>query len=162
MKKLFYFMLVAVLPLLAISLTSCSNDDDLPQVVLSLDVLEDGNVVVSKGTVYAVAGAPIILNDVLVKNQKPGEATINMATFLWDAKTYARKQNRPFNIEFEKDLVTKGNHTSGLDCQVLAEGYPFSWGYANFPVVVVESQEDLPVPENGTLEAVVQLTENAQ
>ena len=86
MKKVFYFLLVA-LPIL---LVSCDNDDDVfPRVKMSLDV---SGVTIVDGTAYVVQGDTFKVNDIkyedgrIVKLCIVNQSKDSKEVFKWEEK----------------------------------------------------------------------------
>lgn len=146
MKKVYYFMLLAVMTVFATSLSSCSKDDDLPKVDVTLDV-DQSTAKTIRDTVYVVRGETIIVNDVNITNLEQGKpALINKVSFYWDGvRLTSEKLSHPFYMLFPTlETTTLGNHKIGLTCQVAAEGKSLAFAVVDFPVKVVEDESEIP------------------
>ena len=144
MRKLFYSMLAAVLPMMAISMASCNNDTDLPDVNITLDVTK-GSVV--GDTIYVAQGDTIDVAKVVVTNKEEGkEAAVANVTYYWDGYYYAPSVFAPFGMIFPTSESTPlGAHSIDITCNVLAVDKSLASAVVRFPVKVVASEEDIPV-----------------
>ena len=150
MKKWYYLMLMAVLPLFAASLSSCGSDaGDVPQVEVSL-VLQEGHGKVVGDIVYVVRGNSIIVNDLKVKNKEKGIAIIDRVTYFWDDFSVGYVQYAPYYQEFPTSVEhTKlDDHMISISSRVLAEGKSVGALAALFPVKVVETEDQIPAGGN--------------
>ncbi len=136
-------MLVAVLPVMAMSLASCNDDDDLPNVDISLTV-DKGTVV--DGTIYAVAGDTIQIASIDVVNNEAGKsATVTNVNYYWDGMYYAPAVFAPFGMTFPiSEDATEGNHAIGITATVLAVDKSIATAALSYPVVIVESADQIP------------------
>ena len=78
MKKYIYFLLM-LLPLGIMS--SCSDDDDLPDVDITVQldkVVDQGN------RIYVVQGQPLVVTGVSAKGLGGKEALVTGVSYLWD------------------------------------------------------------------------------
>lgn len=143
MKKWFYLMLLAVIPTMAISFASCNDDDDLPDVDISLSV-DKGTVV--DGTIYVVQGDTLQIASINVVNNEPNKgAAITNVNYYWDGIYYAPAVFSPFGMTFVTDEETPvGNHDIGISCTVLAVDKSIATAVLNYPVKVVASADDIP------------------
>ncbi len=136
-------MLVAVLPMMAMSLASCNDDDDLPNVDISLTV-DKGTVV--DGTIYCVAGDTIQIASINVVNNDAGKAaTVTNVNYYWDGMYYAPAVFAPFGMTFPiSEEATVGNHSIGITATVLAVDKSIATAALNYPVKIVASADDIP------------------
>lgn len=144
MRKLFYSMLAAVLPMMAISMASCNNENDLPDVTITLDVTQ-GTVV--GDTIYVAQGDTIDIAKVVVTNKEEGkDAAIANVTYYWDGYYYAPAVFAPYKMIFPTSENTPvGKHSIDLTCNVLAVDKSLASAIVTFPVKVVASKEDIPM-----------------
>ncbi len=146
MKKWFYLMLLAVMPLMAVSLASCDDDDDLPNVDISLSV-DKGTVV--DGTIYVVQGDTLQIASVNVVNNEPNKgAAITNVNYYWDGVYYAPAIFSPYGMTFVTSEKTPvGSHGIGISCTVLAVDKTIATAVMSCPVQVVAGAEDIPTPD---------------
>lgn len=150
MKKWkFYAAMLAVLPMMAFIFSSCTDEDDLPDVNISLEV-EQG--VVSDGVIYVVQSEPIEIAGIkVVNNDANKDAAVTNVNYYWDGYFYAPSVFYPFGMTFQtSENTTLGNHSIDVTCTVLAVDKSVSTATLSFPVKVVASAEDLPAVEGGS------------
>lgn len=143
MKKLFYSLLLAVLPVMAMSLASCSNDDDLPDVNIALDV-ENGTMV--DGTIYVVQGDTLNVSGITVTNNEAGKgATLTNVRYYIDGYFYGESLYAPFPAyEITTESTPVGTYDLGVSCTVLAVDKSIATAALNYPFKVVASVDDIP------------------
>ncbi|MCF0179953.1 MAG: hypothetical protein HUJ97_06895 [Bacteroidales bacterium] len=157
MKKWLFTIIVALMPFMAGTFTSCSSDN-LPKVKISLDVAE--NTPTIDGVVYVVKGDSIHVNKLTVTNLDSSTPTIlNRVMYRFDYSSFTETAS-PFAIDFPTKDASVGNHEIYIECQVLATGSPVCFAVCSFPVKVVASKEDIPTGNStATVEKVVEQTE---
>ncbi len=148
MKK---FLKLLVLPLLAcLPMTvfvSCGDDDDTPDVDLSISI-EDATVV--DDVIYVVKGETLEITAVNIKNNEPGKkALITSATYFVDGVRLGTNIIPPygFEIPFKRDAAV-GGHAMQIVCDIAAEGKALGIAVLNYDVVVVEDASDIPSGKN--------------
>ncbi len=143
MKKLFYSMLLAVLPVMAMSLASCSNDDDLPDVNIALDV-ENGTMV--DGTIYVVQGDTLNVTGISVTNNEAGKnAAVTNVRYYVNGYFIGESLFSPFPAYTITDEETPvGSYDLGVACTVLAPDKSIASAALNYPFKVVASADDIP------------------
>lgn len=143
MKKLFYSFLLAVLPVMAMSLASCSNEDDLPDVNIALDV-ENGTMV--DGTIYVVQGDTLNVTGITVTNNEAGKAAaITNVRYYVDGYFIGESLFSPFPAYTVTDAETPaGSYDLGVACTVLAPDKSIASAALNYPFKVVASADEIP------------------
>ncbi len=102
MKKTFFLLLLAILPLAAF--TSCSSNDDIPDVHFQLDIT--GGVSVD-GTIYVVQGDALTINGIDVTNlESKDEAFITSASYYWDTDRVGIATVPPYGMTIPTDEYT--------------------------------------------------------
>lgn len=139
MKKIYYLLLLAVLPIMATSFSSCKNDEETVNVEFSLDIDENTAKVVD-GVIYVEKGTTLIVNDVKVKNLESSKtAVINYVTFYADAFRESHTITfPPFKCDFPTTVAEIGRHYIMITCQLAIEGKSLKYAEVKFPVEVVE------------------------
>lgn len=148
MKKAFLCMLLlASLPM--IGLTSCSDDDDLPDVDFHLDI--SGGVSVD-GVIYVVEGEDLVINSVSVTNNESDKsAIITAATYYWDAFRLGTSAVPPYGFTINiSEGTALGKHELTIECPVYAVDKSPAVANVFYPVQVVESADDIPGDAEGT------------
>lgn len=142
MKKLIYLLLV--LPF-ALAFSSCSNDDNLPDVNVTLTF---DNAVASDGAIYVVKDATLKLNSIVttpIDNSKP--ATLANARFFWNYQPAISMTFSEFPIDIpmaDMPLVDKGANLLGINATLLQVDKSIAYTSFNIPIVTVDSESDLP------------------
>ena len=150
MKKWkFFAAMLTVLPMMAFVFSSCTDDNDLPDVNISLEV-EKG--VVSDGVIYVVQADTIDIAGIKVVNNDANKgAAVTNVNYYWDGYFYAPSVFYPFGMTFPtSENTTLGNHSIDITCTVLAVDKSISTATLSFPVKVVASVDDLPAVEVGS------------
>lgn len=142
MKKLLYLLLV--LPF-AMMITSCSDDNDLPNVDVTVAF---DNAAVKDGTVYAVEDSVLQITGITTKavDSNKESALVNILYF-WNNIPAPNLTfgSYPLNINLEEmPLVEKGANGLELNGKLLEVDKSIANFYLNIPVMVVDSVEDLP------------------
>lgn len=142
-KKFVYAIMMAVLPVLAFSLASCDDDDDLPNVSISLDV-QNGTFV--DGTIYVVQGDTLNVTGIVVKNNEEGKAAaVTNVKYFLDGFFIGESIFSPFPAYNLTDAETpEGNYDLGITCTVLAVDKSIAQAVLNYPFKVVASADDIP------------------
>lgn len=148
MKKIFSILLLA-LPL-AFMTTSCSDDDDLPNVDITVNM---SNCKQLDDVVYVVRGQILNIDGITVKNldsNKP--ALITRASYFWDYTLLGTSVVAPYGFEIATIAPDEegvggtplGKHLLEIEMPVLAEDKAVATGVVAFVVQVVESEDDIP------------------
>lgn len=136
MKKLYY--LLFLLPLAFF--VSCSDDDDFSPVNVTLTL---NGVTEYNGTFYTVSGEGVIIEGLTAKAEN-GKTTLlqdvmcNLGSF-----PIVPSPEYPYGSFTTENLPT-GDFNIGVTGLVLQEGSSIKTFAINYPLVIVESQDDLP------------------
>lgn len=143
MKKFYLYLLAVALPMLALTFASCNDDDDLPNVDISLEIAK-GTIV--DGTIYVAQGDTIDVASIVIVNNEAGKgAAITNVSYYWDGYYYSPAVFAPFSMIFPTTENTKvGKHTIDVTCTVLAVDKTIATAVASFPVEVVATAADIP------------------
>ncbi len=142
MKKLLYLLLV--IPF-AMMVTSCSNDDDLPNVDISMSfdnaVVKDGTVYVVQDSVFSITG---LTTKAVDSNQQ--SAIVNVRYF-WNGIPAPGLTWSNFPMEINMANMPQpesGNNILGLDATLLETDKSMSYCSLRVPIKAVQKVEDLP------------------
>lgn len=140
-KSFFYLLLLAALPILGF--TSCSDDDDLPNVDFSLEI--SGGVSVD-GVIYVVQGDTLSIDAVNVTNvDSDKSALITAATYYWDAFRLGISTLPPYGFEIVTGEGTSlGKHELAIECPVYAVDKSPAIANVFYPVQIVADEADIP------------------
>lgn len=146
MKKLYYFLLLA-LPMFFV--TSCDDDDSLPEVNITLDI--SGGVNVDK-TLYVVAGDTLNIDGIVVTNlEKDKSAIITEAAYSWDYGPVFLSVNPPYGASFVTNESLIGNHLIQIQCPLYAVDKSPAVIHMSCKVTVVASADDIPAGTQDTV-----------
>lgn len=151
MKKWYYLLILAILPVMAFSFASCNDDDDLPDVNISLTV-DKGTVV--DGVIYVAQGDTLQVASINVENVESDKgAGITNVNYYWDGYYYAPAVFSPFGMTFPtSDQTPIGDHSIDITCTVLAVDKSMASALLSYPVKVVASEDEIPtVPDSPTI-----------
>ncbi len=137
--------LALLLMALPFVLSSCTNDDDLPNIDYSLQ-LSGGVYDQTNGYIYVVRGETLEIESISVRNLDSNKnAAITGAEYFWDYNFLGNSPMPPygFNITIS-DQTALGEHQLTIRTGVVAVDKEPAVGIVNYTVVVVESEDDLP------------------
>ncbi len=146
MKKLYYFLLLA-LPMFFV--TSCDDDNDLPNVDISLAI--SGGVEVDNA-VYVVACDTLSIDAIEVTNlEKDKSAIITEAAYSWDYGPVFYSVNPPYGASFLTSEALVGTHFIQIQCPLYAVDKSPAMIHMSCKVVVVSSADDIPAGTQDTV-----------
>lgn len=156
MKKLLYLLM---LPLIAVMVTSCDNDDkDLPNVTLSIEYSgateQDGVLSVEQGQILYI--------DALKVTPAEGtkQATLGQTIYYVDGLPFYSTVLVPFATEINTTGMKIGEHTLGVRTTVYQVDKEIGFALAQFRFNVTEPTEgDTPEEGSGTLTPDVRVTD---
>lgn len=142
MKKLIY--LLFALPLFFVS---CSDDDDLPNFQLQIDMTGQTEIT-DKGVVVVPQGTPLTVESISIVNPSVKDITLGGATYYWDYVFQGSTLIAPFGMVFNTENLPLGSHLLQIYLPVLAVNYSPAEAVASYTVRIVEPlQEGEPVPD---------------
>ena len=137
MKKFLYLLLA--LPMLLIS--SCSNDDDLPQV--DMQITYSGAVKVD-GVLYVPQGQDFEIESITATPLKGyKEATIGATAYYWNYQYLGTTIEQPFGLKFDTADMPVGNYMLQINSTVYQVDRSVGIAYFTYPVKIV-APEDMP------------------
>lgn len=142
MKKSFiYLFLLAIIPVLGFS--SCSDEDNIPDVHFELDIT--GGVSVD-GIIYVVQGDAFTINGIEVTNlENKDEAFITSATYYWDTDRVGIATIPPYGMTIETTENTRlGRHNLAIECPLYIVDHSPAMANLFYLVEVVAAPEDIP------------------
>ncbi len=132
MKKLLY--LLFALPLIFVS---CSDDDDLPQFKLQIDMAGQSEIT-DKGVVVVEQGIPLVVKSISVVNSSDKKIVLGGATYYWDYVFQGSTLVSPFAMEFDTANLPVGNHLLQIYIPVFAVDYSPAEAVVSYTIKVVE------------------------
>lgn len=140
MKKLLYLLIA--LPLLALGLASCHDDDNHPDVNIGFSYSGATEI---DGTLYAVKGDTIGIDSIFVNPVDASQrAAIGAVTYVFDGQPLGVAPTPPFNLQLLTEPMPLGNHTLRLQMSVFQEGKTASIAWLTIPVAIVADSADIP------------------
>lgn len=136
MKKLIYILMLLAAPVVA---TSCSSDDDLPEVVItaSFDGLWGVN-----GQYYAVANETLQVESVQAAGLGGKPAALSNVTYFWNGVFVGQTLVSPFSYGIVPQDAGRG--LLAIHMMILQEDKTVTSGTMNVGISVVNSEDDLP------------------
>lgn len=137
MKKLLYLLLL--LPL-AFAVSSCGDDDDkVPDVIIRTTV---SGAVMKDNVIYVVQGETMGIQVTMI-NHSGEDGQMGVITFFMDHYNIGQALS-PEVFEIETATMPLGIHLLQAQMPVYVVDYPICWGYFDYPVKVVASDDELP------------------
>lgn len=145
MKKLLYLFLLLPFSLLI----SCNDDKDLSPVDLTLTL---SGVTESDDVFMTVAGEEVSIDGITAKPIGGKNSALSNITFYLNGIPLIGTPGNPFTGTFSTEGFEAGTYYISISGNLLQEGAPIQIFTAEYPIKIVESQEDLPenAPEIGT------------
>lgn len=160
MKKLILFLL----PVLAtVAMTSCSNDDELPQVKASIDY---AGAVEDDGTFYVKLGDDLSITSITVTPEAGyGKATLGATAYYWNYAYLATTIEEPFGMTLPTSEMPEGDYVLQIRSTVFQENRSVGLAYFSFPVKIVKDYPENPgsgprVVPSGTVSPDVDMRNN--
>lgn len=137
MKNLLYAL--AALPLLLLG--SCSDDNDLPDVNINVDMT---GLYESQGDLYLVSGDNVTINSISVTSLNGKPATLGRVDMFWNDVLQSSSIVEPYSITFNTENLRPGISLLTLQMGVYQEDKTASWAVLQYDIHVVLSQSELP------------------
>lgn len=138
MKKLFYLLLA--LPLFFVS---CSDDNDLPEFQLKID-MSGQTEITDKGVVVVPQGTPFVIESITAVNPSVKDLALGGATYYWDYVFQGSTLVEPFKMEFDTSMLPVGNHLLQIYIPVFAVNYSPCEAVVAYTIRITEPAEDTP------------------
>ena len=157
MKKRLFSIILAILPFMTMTFTSCSNDD-YPKVRISLNVAD--NTPIIDGSICVLKDDTIHVKNLTVTNLEEGKAAmLSQVVYYIDGFRYTPVVSQNFSFDIPTDRAVVGSHEIEVTCQVNAVDKSIAFAVCGFPVLVEPRLEDFPTNgiSTNTLEFVTEL-----
>ncbi len=148
MKKLLYLLLLLPLGFM----TSCSDEDDMPSVDVTVTI---DNAVDANGKIYIVEGEPLTVEGITAQGLGGKPAGITGVSYVLDHVGIGYTIVAPFGGTIDAAYLPAGEHLLTLSFDVLQLDKSIAYARLSTYVTVVPSAEDLP---DGTTPGQVSLT----
>lgn len=149
MKKFLYTLLLLAAPVL---MASCSNDDELPQVDMSIDY---SGATETEGVLYIVSGDKLSIDAINVTPLKGyGKATIGATAYYWNYQYIGTSIEEPFGIAIDTEDMPVGDYVLQINSTVYQVDRSVGMAYFTIPVKIVDQPDDVPGGDDGSGEIV--------
>lgn len=141
MKKI--LPLVILLVALPFAISSCSDDNDLPNVDYSIS-FSGATLDSATGTLYVTQGDTLNVESITVSNLESDKtAAVTGAQYYWDYNLIGNSPLPPFGYKiYVSDLTPVGEHQLTIRVGVVAVDKSPAIGIVNYPVKVVAAPSD--------------------
>ncbi len=149
MKKTF-ILLTAIAAAVCAGFTSCDDDNDLPDVSMSITI--EGGVFDTDGDIYVVQGDELNVQSVNIVNNIQGQsAAITYANYYWNYQLVAASTLPPFGCAGLTDADTPvGKYDLEITTNVLAVDKELANAVLDYDVIVVADASQIPASATGT------------
>lgn len=137
MKKLLYILMLLPLGFLA----SCSDDNDLPSVDLTVEMTGAADV---DNTIYVVQGEDFGIESITVKALNGNQAALTSVGYYWDGILSQVAPVAPYTITWNTASLPVGRHLLQMQSSLLEVDKSIASALFTYKVVVVASEDDLP------------------
>ena len=150
MKKYTSILLSALAVAVSAGFASCDDDDDLPDVSMSITI--EGGVFDTDGDIYVVQGDELnVLSVNIVNNIEGQDAAITYANYYWDYRLVASNMVPPFGCDGLTDINTPvGEHELEITTNVVAVDKELAVAELDYDVIVVPDASMIPPTATGT------------
>lgn len=147
MKKFISLLLLSI-PMV-MGFTSCNDDDNLPDVQMSITVSGAQRI---DNVIYVVRGDTLDIDSIGITNNEAGKAAaITSASYYWDYQPLGVSTLPPYGFSIVTTVPTDnlpgtplGRHLLEIQCPVLAVDKEVATSVLAYEVQVVESPDDIP------------------
>ena len=140
MKRHFFPLLLLALPLLF--LVSCSDNDDLPDVDITVNF---EGLYQANGQLYALRDTPLVVNSVTVTPLGSSkEAALGSVRYYCNGVYQGTSALPPFEASFNVAEIPDGPNFLGLEMGVFQVDKSLSWAKIEFKFNVVDDAASLP------------------
>lgn len=144
MKKIMWLLLA--LPLMAV-MTSCHDDDDLPDVILTVNYENAVNV---DEVLYVVQGDTLIIDSVAVSPATPQGKAVQLlgVSYRWNGWLVGTTLIPPFSAGIPTTNFAPADYILGMECPVIQIDKTPGTAFITRKVRVVASEDDIPAPSD--------------
>lgn len=128
--------------LIGVAMTSCSNDDDLPEVKIAIEVSDAAE---KDGVLYVLQGENLSIDAITVTPLNSSKkATLGATAYYWNYQYLGSTVVEPFGITIDTSEMPVGDYILQINTTVFQEDKSVGVAYFTYPVKIVESATDLP------------------
>ncbi len=157
MKKILFTLFL--LPLLA--LTSCNNDDDFPEVDITVNMQEATH---SDGIIYIVQGKPFQINTLSVTSLNGEKAVLGEVGYYWNNILVGVSNISPYTLAFDTNTMPLGRNQLQIRTNIFQLDKTITAAWLSYNIVVVASEDDLPAddPALGVIQETTRCTPSGE
>ena len=150
--KRFYFLFLTLIAALPLIFTSCSNDDDLPEVDLTVAFR---GATERDGTLYVARGDTLVIESLSVTPANGSKkATLGATAYYWNYQFLGTTMAEPFGMIINTEQLPEGEYLLQINTTVFQVDKSVGIDYITFPVVISERDElpdDVPYNRGGSV-----------
>ena len=140
MKKCFKYILFALLPIMAVALSSCTDQS----LLVRFNVKFAPETRIKDNIIYMVQGETLKILDVELTNlDKVKKANINKVLFDLNNMVFEYAETKPYSVELSSEGATLGEHILVVTCYFKTDGQD-RIDTNMFVIYLVESEEQIP------------------
>ena len=140
MKKYFYYLLF-LLPLTFVAVACDDDDNDIPNVGIQATI---SGGVFEGDEIYVAQGDELVIDALTLTNNTDKEGALGAVSYYWDHYLIGTNLTQPFELKLETADQPVGRHLLQAQMPIYVVDYPICWGYIQYYVNIVETQDDLP------------------
>ena len=140
MKKYFYYLLF-LLPLTFVAVACDDDDNDIPNVGIQATI---SGGVFEGDEIYVAQGDELVIDALTLINNTDKEGALGAVSYYWDHYLIGTNLTQPFELKLETADQPVGRHLLQAQMPIYVVDYPICWGYIQYYVNIVETQDDLP------------------
>ena len=146
MKKLL-LSLMMLLPLVA-GFTSCSDDDDLPEVDFEV-AISGGSQNADDNKIYVAQGTPLVVESITAVPRNGKRTTLGLTTYYINGIPQFQTVTAPFGAEFDTSLLEVGEYAFQIKTSVYQIDKSAAFALLSYELVV-EPADDEPTDAPGS------------
>ncbi|MBD5186224.1 MAG: hypothetical protein HDS92_06420 [Bacteroidales bacterium] len=144
--KRFYYFLLALLPVIALS--SCSSEDDLPDVEMSVTYSGATDI---DNVLYVVQGNVLSIDALTVTPVDASKkATIGATAYYWNYQYVGTTIREPFGMSFDTATMPVGDYVLQINSTVYQVDKSVGQAYFTYLVKIVANESDVPGAVTGS------------
>lgn len=134
-------LFLLVLPL--ISITSCSDSDDIPEVSVNAD-FSGYYQVPNDATIYITPDCNLTVNSLSIVSLEGKSSSLGNVAYFANGNLFYRTALAPYSTTVPMNFFQKGTNYLNIQMNILVEGYSVYDATMFCTVVLVDNEEDLP------------------
>ena len=142
LSELLKLLMLIPVALVALTLTSCDDDDnDVPNVGIQATITGG---ILSDGEIYIVQGETLTLDALTLVNQTKKDGAMGAVSYYWDHYLVGTNVVAPYGLTINTSEQPVGRHLLQAQMPIYVVDYPVCWGYIQYYVNIVATADELP------------------